>query len=86
MSEIISASSSEHSDNPKPIRKIKETNEERIARLAKHGVKEPNREELIRMLTREEEIRMSQEYVDKCDAVASVPNGWLEVSAAYQVS
>ncbi len=36
------------------------------------------------MLSREESIRMSQSYIDRCDAVVNEVNGWLRVSELVQ--
>ena len=46
----------------------------------------PKREKLIQMLQDEEEIRMSQGYIDMCDAVKDEVNGWLRISEEVQQS
>jgi len=47
-------------------------------------IRKPSKEILIKMLQREEEIRLSTEYIEKCTEVASEPNGWLRISADVQ--
>jgi len=42
------------------------------------------KEELILMLNKEEEIRNSQWYVDKCTEVSDEVNGWLRISGEVQ--
>jgi len=36
------------------------------------------------MIEKEIEYRLSSEYIEKCNAVADVPNGWLDVSDKLQ--
>ena len=47
-------------------------------------IRKPSKDILIQMLQREEEIRFSSEYIDKCTEVASEPNGWLRISSEVQ--
>lgn len=44
----------------------------------------PGKNDLILMLQKEEEIRMSQKYIDLCDEVKDEPNGWLRISEEIQ--
>lgn len=44
----------------------------------------PSKETLLKMIMKEQEIRMSHEYIKKCDDVADKPNGWLDVSEQVQ--
>jgi hypothetical protein len=46
---------------------------------------EPNEQILEKMVMREEEIRMSQEYKQACTNVKDIPNGWLNVTKDVQV-
>ena len=43
-----------------------------------------DREKILEILKEEEKIRFSQEYISKCNAVANMPNGWLEVTSDMQ--
>jgi hypothetical protein len=47
-------------------------------------IRKPSKDILIKMLQREEEIRFSSEYINKCNDVASEPNGWLRISGDFQ--
>ena len=47
-------------------------------------IRKPSKDILIQMLQREEEIRFSSDYINKCTEVASEPNGWLRISAEFQ--
>ena len=47
-------------------------------------IKFPNESLLEQMRTKEEQIRQSQEYRSRCDAVCDVPNGWLQVTGDIQ--
>ena len=47
-------------------------------------IRKPSKDILIQMLQREEEIRFSSDYINKCTEVASEPNGWLRISADFQ--
>ena len=42
------------------------------------------KEKLLLMLQREEEIRMSQWYIDECTKVKDEINGWLRISSEVQ--
>lgn len=44
----------------------------------------PKKTKLIKMLQEEEDIRMSQKYIDMCDAVKDEVNGWLRISEEVQ--
>lgn len=44
----------------------------------------PDKDDLIKMLQAEEQIRMSAEYLKMCDAVKNEPNGWLRISEQIQ--
>lgn len=44
----------------------------------------PTLEQLIIMAQKEKEKRLSQEYIEMCDKVSEVPNGWLEVTSTIQ--
>jgi len=44
----------------------------------------PSKETLLKMIMKEQEIRTSSEYIQKCDVVADKPNGWLDVSEQVQ--
>jgi len=46
----------------------------------------PTLEQLIIMAEKEKKIRLSQEYIEMCDTVADVPNGWLQVTSNMQES
>jgi len=46
----------------------------------------PTLEQLIVIAQKEKEKRLSQEYIDMCDMVADVPNGWLQVTSMMQES
>ena len=43
-----------------------------------------DREKVLNILHREEEIRFSKKYIQECNAVADIPNGWLDVTAKMQ--
>jgi hypothetical protein len=47
-------------------------------------LKRATEETLEAMSRMEEEIRMSQEYLDECTKVKSIPDGWLTVTANMQ--
>ena len=44
----------------------------------------PNEKLLEEMRIEEDKIRQSKEYIDKCDKVSDVPNGWLTVTDEMQ--
>ena len=44
----------------------------------------PTLEQLIIIAEKEKKIRLSQEYIEMCDMVADVPNGWLQVTSTIQ--
>jgi hypothetical protein len=44
----------------------------------------PSKESLLKMIMKEQEIRTSSEYIQRCDDVADKPNGWLDVSEQVQ--
>lgn len=44
----------------------------------------PNKEDLLKMVTKEEEIRWSKWYQDQCDIVKDEVNGWLRISEEVQ--
>jgi hypothetical protein len=48
------------------------------------SIKIPTEQTLEKMVIREEEIRMSQSYQDKCTEVKDIPNGWLQVTEKMQ--
>ena len=43
-----------------------------------------DRNKILTILKREEEIRFSQEYITKCSEVSHIPNAWLEVTNNMQ--
>ena len=43
-----------------------------------------NREIILTMLKREEEIRKSPEYITKCDLASNITNKWLEITDTMQ--
>lgn len=43
-----------------------------------------DRHKILSILKREEEIRFSDEYIQKCDEVSNIPNAWLDVTAEMQ--
>ena len=47
----------------------------------------PNKDDLLNMITKEEEVRWSKWYQDQCDQVKDEVNGWLRVTeqAQYQI-
>jgi hypothetical protein len=47
-------------------------------------IKYPDKNQLILMLEREEKIRMSEDYVNKCSDVKNEINGWLRISEELQ--
>lgn len=47
-------------------------------------LKYPDKNTLIEMLKVEEEIRMSQKYIDACNEVKDEINGWLRISEEIQ--
>lgn len=47
-------------------------------------IKYPDKDTLIQMLTMEESIRMSPEYIKLCDEVKDEVNGWLRISEEIQ--
>lgn len=47
-------------------------------------IKYPKKNDLLKMLQEEENIRMSQYYIDMCDEVKDEVNGWLRVSEEIQ--
>lgn len=44
----------------------------------------PNKQDLINILKREEEIRWSEWYQKKCDELKDEPNGWIRLSEQVQ--
>lgn len=46
--------------------------------------KKPNKEQLLQMIKKEEEIRWSPWYQSECDKVKNEINGWLRISAEVQ--
>jgi hypothetical protein len=44
----------------------------------------PTKDDLLRMITKEEEIRWSKWYQDQCDNVKDEVNGWLRISEQVQ--
>lgn len=44
----------------------------------------PSPKDVIQMLTKERDIRLSPEYIKKCDEVADEPNGWLRITDEMQ--
>jgi hypothetical protein len=63
------------------INKLNRNNQKQTTNFV---IKKPSKDILIQMLQREEEIRLSAEYINKCTEVASEPNGWLRISAEVQ--
>ena len=43
-----------------------------------------DRNKILLMLQREEQIRFSQDYINKCSKVANIPNAWLEITDKMQ--
>ncbi len=43
-----------------------------------------DRDNVLSMLKREEEIRFSDDYLTKCTEVANIPNAWLHVTSNMQ--
>ena len=52
--------------------------------VRQHIIRIPTLKDLIKMAELENEMRRSDEYIEKCSAVAHIPNGWLEVTAKMQ--
>lgn len=44
----------------------------------------PSKDKLLRMLKREEEIRLSDEYINLCSLVSNEIDGWLKVTESIQ--
>ncbi len=44
----------------------------------------PSKDDLLQMITKEEEIRWSKWYQDQCDQVKDEVNGWLRISEQVQ--
>jgi hypothetical protein len=47
-------------------------------------LKLPSYQDALNIAKLENEIRYSDEYVNKCDAVKDIPNGWLDVTDEMQ--
>jgi len=43
-----------------------------------------DRDKVLLILKEEEKLRFSQDYIDKCNLVSNMPNGWLEVTSELQ--
>lgn len=43
-----------------------------------------DKNKILLMLQREEQIRFSKDYINKCSKVAHIPNGWLEITDKMQ--
>jgi len=43
-----------------------------------------DRDKVLKILKREEEIRFSDKYIQQCNAVANIPNAWLDVTSEMQ--
>ena len=49
-----------------------------------HAPRRPTLEQLIAMVAKEAEFRLDMKYIEECDSVAHIPNGWLNVTEKWQ--
>jgi hypothetical protein len=56
----------------------------KIAHSTSHAPRRPTLEQLIEMVAKEAEFRLNPKYIEECDSVANIPNGWLNVTEKWQ--
>jgi hypothetical protein len=56
----------------------------KLSHSSSHAPRRPTLEQLIEMVAKEAEFRLDSRYIEECDSVANIPNGWLTVTEKWQ--